>query len=138
MRKAPVATALGTLLLLGATVGLTAARAAAPPNVTTISVYRSVFTPSMLTGTNGLVVTLVNRDTISHRIVLYRGRTNSPTSFDVTLSPGQRYTSPSPLSCTGSCVTVTYTYRDASLSSVSPTGYCNTFCARIYLYNDGS
>jgi hypothetical protein len=136
MRKAPVATALGTLLLLGATVGLTAARAAAPPNVTTISVYRSVFTPSMLTGANGLVVTLENRDTISHRIVLYRGYT--PTSFDVTLSPGQRYTSPSPLSCTGSCVTVTYTYRDANLSSVSSTGYCNSFCARIYLYNNGT
>jgi hypothetical protein len=136
MRKTPVATALGVLLLLGAAVGVAGARAAAPPNVTTISVYRSTFTPSMLTGTNGLVVTLVNRDTISHRIVLYRG--SSPTSFDVTLSPGQRYVSPTPLSCTGSCTTVTFSYRDANLSSVSATGYCNTFCSRIYLYNNGS
>jgi hypothetical protein len=136
MRKTSVATALGGLVLLGATVGIAGAKAAAPPNVQTISVYRSLFSPSMLTGTNGLVVTLVNRDTISHRIVLYRG--SSPTSFDVTLAPGQRYTSTSPLSCTGSCTTVTYTYRDAYLSSVSSTGYCNSFCARIYLYNDGS
>jgi hypothetical protein len=35
MRKTPVATALGVLLLLGAAVGVAGARAAAPPNVTT-------------------------------------------------------------------------------------------------------
>ena len=114
----------------------TATLNAAYPNVLTVSVYRSVFSPSMTTGTNGLVITLVNRDTISHRIVLDRGRTG--TSFDVTLSPGQRYTSPQPLSCSGGCSTVTYTYRDANLSRLDPTGYCNSYCFRVYLHADGT
>ena len=60
------------------------------------------------------------------------------TRLRVTLSPGEWYTSSQPLTCTGSCYSVTYTYRDADRSSVDPTGYCNSFCARLYIYNSGS
>jgi plastocyanin len=139
MRKVSLSGALVVMLMLsGAAVvaGTNNARAAAPPNVKTISVYRSSFTPSLLYPASGVVVTLVNRDSIAHRIVLYRGY--SPTSVDVTLSPGERYTSSVPLTCTGSCSSVTYTYRDADLSSVDPSGYCNSFCSRAYVYNNGS
>ena len=138
MRKFSLASVIVAMLAFSAvgTTERTDAHAAYPPNVLTVSVYRSVFSPSMTTGTNGLVITLVNRDTVSHHIVLDRERTH--TSFDVTLAPGQRYTSPSPLSCSGNCSTVTYTYRDASLSHLDPTGYCNSFCFRVYLHANGT
>jgi hypothetical protein len=138
MRKSSLACVFVIVLAFSAvgTAGPRDAHAAYPPNVLTVSVYRSVFSPSMTTGTNGLVITLVNRDAITHRIVLDRERTR--TSFDVTLAPGQRYTSPSPLSCTGNCSTVTYTYRDATLSRLDPTGYCNSFCFRVYLHANGT
>jgi len=139
MRKALLATVLGAVLVLSAgfgIVGSTDARASAPPNVKTIWVYRSSFTPSMMYAASGVVVTLVNQDSIAHRIVLWRGYT--PTSFDVTLAPGQWYTSSEPLTCSGTCSSVTYTYRDADRSSVDPSGYCNSFCARLYVYNNGT
>jgi plastocyanin len=139
MRKTSPAGALVALLLLAvgaASADTTNAGAAAPPNVKTISVYRSSFTPSMLYAASGLVVTLANQDSITHRIVLYRG--TAQTSFDVTLSPGEWYTSSTPLTCSGTCSSVTYTYRDANLSNVDASGYCNSFCARLYVYNNGT
>jgi plastocyanin len=138
MRNASLRIALGAALLLSATVGVTGTSAAHAGSTTpkTIWVYRSSFTPSMIQNATGVVVTLVNQDTISHRIVLYRGSTR--TSFDVTLAPGQRYTGSEPLTCTGSCYSVTYSYRDANRSSVDSTGYCNSFCARVSVYNDGT
>ena len=138
MRKATLASVLGAVLVLSAAVGIVGTRAAhaRAMNGKTIWVYRSSFTPSMVQNATGLVVTLVNQDTIAHHIILYRGYT--PTSFDVTLSPGEWYTSPDPLTCTGSCYQVAYSYRDADRSSIAPSGYCNSFCARVYVYNDGT
>jgi hypothetical protein len=139
MRKASLSVVLGAMLVLSAAVGIVgtkAAHAGAPPNVETISVFRSSFMPSMMNDASGVVVTLVNEDSISHHIVLYRKYTRMP--FEVTLSPGQWYQSPEPLTCTGSCSTAAYTYRDANLSRVDPTGYCTSFCARLWVYNTGA
>jgi plastocyanin len=138
MRKALLAIALGAVFALSAAVGIVGTRDAhaRAMNGKTIWVYRSSFTPSMIQNATGVVVTLVNQDTVAHRIILYRGSTR--TSFDVMLSPGQWYTSPEPLTCTGTCYQVAYSYRDANRSSIDPSGYCNSFCARVYVYNDGS
>jgi hypothetical protein len=95
MRKLSLVFALGVVLVLGAVGGLSTAsqaRADGPPNVRTIWIYRSSFTPSMSQEGSGVVVTLVNQDTIPHRIVLYRAST--PQSFDVTIQPGEWYTVP--------------------------------------------
>ena len=80
-------------------------------------------------------VTLVNQDTVSHRIVL--DRNYAPTGFSVTLTPGQWYHSTQPLTCTGTCSIAEYTYRDANLSHVDSTAYCISFCARVTVYNNG-
>src|SRR5438445_2415433 len=138
MRKATLAIALGAVLVLSATVGIAGTRDANARAMRgrTIWVYRSSFTPSMIYAASGTTITLVNQDTISHRIVLDRGY--GKTSFDVTLAPGQWYTSSQPLTCSGSCSTVTYTYRDANLSNVDSTGFCTSFCADVYVYNNGT
>jgi hypothetical protein len=138
MKKASLAIVLGAVLMLSAAVGVAGtsdARAASPPNVQTIWIYRSSFTPSMMWDASGVMVTLVNEDTIAHRIVLYRGST--PTSFNVTLAPGQWYSVSEPLSCLAGCYNATYTFRDANLSYVYA-GSCYSFCARLYVrYNGG-
>ena len=138
MRKGSLAILLGAVLTLSAAAGLAGTKDAHARvlNGRTIWVYRSSFTPSYIQNATGVVMTLVNQDSVAHRIILYRGSTR--TSFDVTLSPGQWYTSPTPLTCTGSCYQVAYSFRDADRSSIDPTGYCNSFCARVYVYNDGS
>src|SRR5436309_2926751 len=136
MGKGSLAALLGAVLVLSAASGTAGTRAAHATATKNVWVYRSSFTPSMMYANSGVVVTLANQDTISHRIVLYRGYT--PTSFDVTLAPGQWYTSSQPLTCSGTCSSVTYTYRDADRSSVDPSGYCNSFCARLYVYNNGT
>jgi plastocyanin len=138
MRKASLAVALGALLVVSAAVGITgtrAARAAMPPNVKTVSVYRSMFSPNMMSAPSGVVVTLVNRDTIAHNIVL--DRAYQPTSYSVTLAPGQRY-KVDPLLCSSSCWSTTYTFRDADRSAVAPNGFCNSFCADIDVYYNGT
>jgi plastocyanin len=133
MRKASLALVLGAAVVFALVAGTTAARATSSK---TIWVYRSMFTPSMSTVGSGVRVTLVNQDSISHRIVL--DRNSVPTGFTVTLYPGQWYTSPSTLTCSGTCSSATYTYRDADLSHVDSTGYCTTFCARVTVYNNGT
>jgi hypothetical protein len=138
MRKASFSIALGVALALGAVAGpgVTAeARAELPANLQTINVYSSSFSPSMMWDASGVVVTLVNRDWIPHRIVLYRSYTL--TSFDVTLEPGQRYTVPEPLTCSGSCYNAPYAFVDADRSVVYD-GYCSSFCARLWIYNNGT
>jgi hypothetical protein len=137
MRKASLSVVLGAMLVLSAAVGIVGTKAAkASPNVETIWVYRSSFTPNMMNDASGVVVTLVNQDSISHHIVLYRKYTRMP--FEVTLSPGEWYQSPEPLTCTGTCSTAAYTYRDADLSTADVRGYCTTFCARLWVYNTGA
>jgi hypothetical protein len=80
---------------------------------------------------SGVMVTLVNADTIAHRIVLYRGKT--PTSFSVTLAPGQWYSLSEPLSCLAGCYNANYTFADANLSYMYA-GSCYSFCARVSVY----
>src|SRR5882672_2797160 len=137
MRKASLSVVLGAMLVLSAAVGIVGTQAAkATANVETIWVYRSSFTPNMMNDASGVVVTLVNQDSISHHIVLYRKYTRMP--FEVTLAPGQWYQSPEPLPCTENCTTAANTYRVANLSRVDPTGYCSSFCARLWVYNTGA
>jgi hypothetical protein len=138
MRKASFFAAVGTALVLtvGAAFGGSGeARAEVPPQLQTINVYRSSFTPSMMWDASGVIVTLVNRDWISHRIVLYRSY--ALTSFEVTLAPGQRYRVPEPLTCTDTCYNAPYAFADADLSVVDD-GYCSSFCARLWVYNNGT
>lgn len=135
MRMAALALVLGAALVLSLSTAVAGADARAAATKT-IWVYRSTFTPSMSTIGSGVYVTLVNQDSVSHRIVLYRNYTN--TGFSVTLAPGQWYRSAQPLTCTGACYSVEYTYRDANLSHVDSTGYCTSFCARVTVYNNGT
>jgi len=136
MRKAILALVLGAALVLSLAASVarsTDARAAATK---TIWVYRSTFTPSMSTIGSGVYVTLVNQDSVSHRVVL--DRNYASTGFSVTLTPGEWYRSTQPLTCTGTCSSATYTYRDANFSHVDSTGYCTSFCARVTVYNNGT
>jgi hypothetical protein len=138
MRIAVLSGTVGVALAIGAVAGLgmtPMARAELPPNLQTINVYHSSFTPSMMWDASGVVVTLVNRDSIPHTIVLYRQRLK--TSFSATLQPGERYTVSEPLTCTGTCGNASYAFADANTSYVSA-GYCYSFCARLSIYNTGS
>jgi hypothetical protein len=135
MRLAVLSVTLGVAVAFGAVAGLgtvPTARAELPPNVQTINVYRSSFSPSMMWDMSGVVVTLVNRDSIPHNIVLYRDFVR--TSLAVTLASGQRYTLSEPLTCTGDCYNATYVFADANRSNVS-SGYCNSFCGRLWIDN---
>jgi len=135
MRKATLALVLGAALVLSVAAAIAGATEARATATKTIWVYRSTFTPSMSTIGSGVYVTLVNQDTVSHRIVL--DRNYAPTGFSVTLTPGQWYHSTQPLTCTGTCSIAEYTYRDANLSHVDSTAYCISFCARVTVYNNG-
>ena len=135
MRIAVLSGAVGMALAFGTVAGLgmaPTARAELPPNVQTINVYRSSFTPSMMWDMSGVVVTLVNRDYSSHNIVLYKDFVR--TSFAVTLAPGQRYTLSEPLTCDGDCYNATYVFADANRSYIS-SGYCYSFCGRLWIDN---
>src|SRR3954465_9744427 len=136
MRKASIALVLGCATVLSLAAAIAGARDARATTTRTIWVYRSMFTPNIVNVGSGVHVTLVNQDTISHRIVL--DRYGAPTGFSVTLTPGQWYTSPDPLTCTGTCSSAGYTYRDADLSHVNSYGNCISFCARVTVYNNGT
>jgi hypothetical protein len=138
MRKLSLIFALGAVLSLGAIGGLGAApqaRADLPPNVQTVNIYRTSFSPSMMWDPSGVVVTFVNRDSIPHRIVSYV-RSSTAWSLDVTLAPGERYTHPEALTCDGGCFTAAYLFRDANLSVVTSSGYCLSLCGWLWVDNN--